>query len=651
MSLSRQLMLVILALLCVMYVGTFGLSLNNTYNYLTAQLESHAQDAATSLGLSLSPYMEKQDIATMEAMVNSIFDRGYYRQVTVESVDGKTLIDRTYAVSSEGVPSWFIGLIPLSTPQGESLIMAGWSQAGTVRVSSHPGYAYSELWHTAVDTSRWFAVCGLAFAGLSLFLLKTLLKPLQAIEVQAEAICNRDYQIQHQVPRTREMRQVVLAMNKVSQKVRQMFDEQSSLTESLRSQAYLDPVTHLGNRRYFDMQLQHCLESLEAGSVGGLVVLQLNGFKEYNDTHGFQAGDELLRRVGELIRSHSVDVPGVMHARLSGAEYAVLVPKTSREQTSELCARLALGLRQLEADRLSNADEICHVGGTLFTTGEASSAVLAHADQSLRAAQSRGGNCWSLFDLAANVGLPEGAQNWRTFLQGLLANKSAVLHFQPVAAVCSEDVKHYEALLRLTTAEGQLLAAGAFVPMAERLGLTTRLDKLTVAAIVDQIHRDSHVERTYAVNLSASSLADQYFLDWLLDRLHESPDACRRLIFEVPEYGVLRNLETFRAFVNLLQPLGCRFCIDHFGRGLTSFSYLRSARVEYIKIDGSYVRGIDSSKDTQFFVQALAKTAHELDIQVIAGNVETKEELEALKELYIDGARGFYIGGPSASLE
>jgi EAL domain-containing protein (putative c-di-GMP-specific phosphodiesterase class I) len=188
--------------------------------------------------------------------------------------------------------------------------------------------------------------------------------------------------------------------------------------------------------------------------------------------------------------------------------------------------------------------------------------------------------------------------------------------------------------------------AGIFMPMAERMGLASRLDKLAIAQLLDFMAGEDDKTPTYAVNLSSSSLHDPVFVQWLCSQLHAAPASAGRLLIEFPEYGALKNIQETRNFITRLEAHGCYCGIDHFGRGFFSFSYLRSIRVRYLKIDGSYIRGLDKEEDNRFFIKALTDTAHSIDIRVIAQTVETPDERDTLMAMKLDGIQGFLTGKP-----
>lgn len=649
MTLFRQISLIILILFGIVFCGTLAISVNNTRLYLNDQLASHAQDTATSLGLSLSPHVEAGDKATMNSMIDAIFDRGYYRTIALHSVSGEKLIERSNDIRIEGIPPWFIRLIPLETPSGEALVMAGWNQAGSVKVTSHPGYAYAELWRTAVSTSQWLLGCLAAVLLLAAFLLGLLLRPLKAVERQAEAICDRQYPVQDTIPRTRELKQVVLAMNRMVNRVRQMFEEQSSISEGLRTQAYEDGLTGMGNRRYFNAQLHRILEERDDNGLCALLLVELDGFKDYNDRHGYESGDDLIRQVAGSIAEVTADLADAVAARLTGAVFAILACRTSPDDAAEIARRLCDALTRVHLAGFPVGANVGHVGVAMLPADSNGSEWLANADRALRTAKSDGPNAWHMRDQGIPEGYPKGARDWRAFLEHALAERRLKLHFQPVVTLgTASKLLHQEVLLRAYDESGLQMPAAAFLPMAERVGLGRELDRACLSLVLEHMRKQSTgTDTAYAVNLSPPSLADRAFVDWLVETLSPIPETAARIIFETSEYGAIANIDAVKSFLTRIGPMGAKFALEHFGRGFTSFAYLPSLRIDHLKIDGSYIRQIDTQPDNRFFVQAMAKTAHDLEIRVIAENVESPEELATLKALKVDGVRGYLIGHPS----
>jgi EAL domain-containing protein (putative c-di-GMP-specific phosphodiesterase class I) len=208
------------------------------------------------------------------------------------------------------------------------------------------------------------------------------------------------------------------------------------------------------------------------------------------------------------------------------------------------------------------------------------------------------------------------------------------------------NILHFEILMRISISNGPGIPASIFMPMAERLGLASQLDRLAVSALLDHLKSNAGCSGTYALNLSSTSLHDAPFMQWLCTTLEQSAKCASRVLIEFPEYAATADLQTTRELIERLNELGCKCGIDHFGKGFSSFGYLRSLPLSYLKIDGSYVRNIDRDRDNQFFVQSLADTMHSIDIRVYAQAVETSAERKTLEAAGIDGIQGYFCGRP-----
>lgn len=652
MTLSKQLVALIVALLLLVFLGTFLISVHNTRDYLEKQLESHAQDAATSLGLSISPYLAKMDLATITSMTDAIFDRGFYRTIRIEDMRGKPLVDRVLPVRLEGVPEWFINILPLTTPEGAAALMDGWVQRGRVLVSSHPGYAYRQLWQNIAATLRWFLVSTVVALLLGVLLLKRVLRPLKSVEGQADAICNREFPILEPLPRTPDIRRIVEAMNRMSAKVRLMLDELERLAAGFRRQAYQHSVTGLANKRFFMDLLENQIDSTEVFSRGVLCLVQLRDFKRYNDEHGYTAGDALLTATARALEQVAQQWPRSQLAHLAGADFALLVEECPEERVAVLAEQLVAALAGLYGACKLDSPDVGHVGIGWFGGRQSASELLAEADMALRIARREGANGWHFGGADANRGEPvRGAGEWREFIGQAVEQDRIRLQYQPVVACRERQPLHREVLVRIPQdldrpEDSPLLTAGLFMPQVESLQMAVDIDKAVIGQLLRML-RDAPEERDrYAVNLSLQSITTDGFMTWLAEVLSEYRVQASRLIFELPEYGVVSHIDRVTALLEMLGGFGAKLSIDHFGRSFSSLAYLRSLKVDYLKIDGSFMRSIESDSDNQFFVQALAEIAHGLEIVVIAEAVETEAVWTILPSLHVDGAQGYYIGRP-----
>ena len=648
MTLYRQLAVSIIILFAVGFIGTTMISTGNLHSFLESQLKTHAQDTATSLGLSLSPHMRQQDLPIINLMIDAIFDRGYFQSIQLVDIDGNILVVRTRENYKEPAPDWFIRLVSLPTPRAEATVMSGWKQAGSIHVVSHPGLAYQELWSNTRDTFLLFLAVAIIILIAALLTLRFLLRPLHEVEKQAEAICDRSWILQSKLPKTRELRRVVVAMNKLTSRVREIFSEQAELTEELRRQAYLDTVTGLANRQSFKRQCHISIESGEDATHGALLLVKLDALKAINDSAGYTEGDKLLQKTARLINEqHIGDSPGFV-ARLSGGEFGLLLYGVDTQNAEALAVRLCEDFKQIQAKFAPGSGNFAHIGLTMWEHGCELAELLAEADHALRTASSGASIDWHRYQSDAHgESSAYGKEYLRSQVQEAVESQNIRLYTQPVfAGEDHETPIHREILLRLPDGDGEYTSAGIYHPVIDSLDCASRLDRLVIVKLLAHLAQDDS-QAPYAINLSTASVMDPDFREWLIETLAGSGQAASRVQLEMMESTLANHIQQARDLINQLASAGYPFGIDHFGKRFHPFGYLSTIKISYIKVDGYYTRGISQNRDNQFFIKALKDTVHTLDIKIFAQSVETSDEYETLQALRLDGYQGYVFGMPT----
>lgn len=641
-------------LMASLLLVNFFLSVNSSRDYMQQQLSSHAQDAATSLGLSLSTVIDANDTVMAGSMIDAMFDGGYYRHIIYYDVKGDAKVVRHSPMKVGGVPAWFVEWIDLESPEGKAEVVSGWMQLGSVSVVSHPGYAYEQLWRSLKTELVWFALIGaVAFLVMHL-VITTILLPLMRIERQAKAVRDRDFSYRAPMPKTRELKRVAVAMNSMSDRLGKMFGEQLALIEHLRAQSFQDGVTGLGNRAEFDKRLKAELESEQSAAIGSLLLIQLGDFAAYNQANGRQGGDALLRQLAEAIKVDAVKVTDAFVARRSGSDFSVFLPGVVDDQADKFANDLLHKLAGLHLVKQMCRNDILHVGIASTMNKIALPLFLSEADMALRRAQTSGPNGWQRYVLSSDSASPENsvkqANEWLTILRNTLSSKSIVFHYQPVYSGDRSSILHYQVLSRIEV-NGELVVAGVFIPMAERFSLLVDFDRLVVDQAIVKLEQGLNVDARLCVNISVHSIADSDFVNWLLETLEQHPEEARKLIFEVSEYSLQEAGGALKRLVKYSKSLGYQVSIDRFGVAAVPFSYLQHLSIHYIKVDHSFIRDIQNSRDNQFFLRSVLQIAHGQDIQVIAVGVEFEEEWQSIEPLGIDGAMGYYLCRPQEKIE
>lgn len=428
--------------------------------------------------------------------------------------------------------------------------------------------------------------------------------------------------------------------------------ERAERTEAeLRYLADHDSLTGLLDRRRFRAELdQQVSFTARYGGRGAAMIIDIDGLKGVNDSLGHHAGDNLIRQVAAVMRER-VRTSDVV-ARLSGDEFAILMPQTDVEGAMQL----GEDLRSQVAESVRPADDAepatISVGITMFGGGEkgaGAEAVLVAADQAMYRAKEGGRNQIALFrDPDEPKREPERRQTTAARIRDALTDDRLSLHTQPIRSLASGGIERYELLLRMTSDEGELLPAASFIDAAERSGMIQELDRWVVARALELLaeREGKGAPLSLHVNISGASLADVSVLEFIERRLDEGSADPARCTFEITETSNVYDYERATGFADRLTEFGCQVAIDDYGAGFGPFHYLKRIPFDLIKIDGSFVRDMPNSDADQLTVQAIVQIARGLGKSTIAEFVQDEKTAEMLREYGVDMAQGYHLGRP-----
>ena len=644
-TLYKQLMVAVTALMLLLLTGNLVVSVANARSYLFEQSQSHAQDAATSLGVILSQAAQDDDLALLTSYVDVVFDRGYYRQVTFTKYSDNTTVERTSPVKVAGVPAWFVDLIKLPQPLGQAEVVSGWLQLGRVTVVSNPGYAYRDLWRVFKEQLWLFVVAlGLTYL-LAAIGLRLLLRPLRSVERQAEAIGRREFYVQTELPKTLELRQVVSAINQMVEKTSAMFAEQVAMTESLQQQVYSDPLTGLSSRQDFDARLDSFRDSYSSVGFGFLMIMHLDGLQKFNKRQGRKSGDHCLIDIGAVLQEHLQERDRCLLSRRSGTDFCVFVPYIDREEAEVLVDELFVAVMALPG--LAETEEMdVHIGAVYFSEINSPTELLEKADMALAQGQGMGGSGAHWYQGESDK--VRGADQWRDLILDVLSDGGVSLVQQDVFSAKDQSLIMKEYFCRLDF-EGRSIHAGFFMPMAERFNLTARLDRLVLQQVTEDCLADESL--VASVNIAAGSLYDKDFKQWLDGVLREQPALARQLVLEIPGHLLSRNELLVKEFCDQFADHGIKIVLDDFGTGGSNFSYLPSLSLFALKVDSCFTRDLAGNRENRFFIKSLVQIAHSCGLQLWAEGVENTEDWESMKALGVDGGQGYFLGTPKSERE
>jgi diguanylate cyclase (GGDEF)-like protein len=476
------------------------------------------------------------------------------------------------------------------------------------------------------------------------WLLRRQLRPLDKMVRQAEAISKREFLSLPKLPRTPELRRVVLAMNQMVEKLKALFSEEATRSEKLRAESYQDSLTGLANRRLLNEQLADHLLVSEQSSDGHLLMLRINDLIGLNQRLGGLRTDGLISAVGELLKrlTQLPERRTWLAARNRGGEFSLLTPGLDSTEAARLASEISATLENLRLTGASDCMPVAHLGVVAYQPGEPASDVLLRLDQALAQAQQHPERPWvhlARSDTATN----HTQHDWRTWIDDALTEGKMQLYFQPVVQCAdTSQVLHHKVLARLLDPQGEAIAAGHFLPWIERLGWTARFDLAMLEATLDYLI----VNRwPLALSLSGSTLRDPAQLRQIIDMLESLPDLAPLLTLEIDERQLPPPDELQRLSHSLLDT-GYRIGLQHFGGSFSQIGNLTQLGLAYLKIDGAYIRHIDEQSDKRLFIDAIYRATNSIDLPLIAEMVETKGELEVIRELGLFGVMGRLIGPP-----
>ena len=645
MTLFKQIA-IIFSIFIVLIIGSvMYLNFNSANKFIQNQLYTISEDTATSLGLSLSMNISKEgeNLAIMETMINAIFDRGYYESITLLDMEKNTLIENKNEVKVKNVPDWFIDSVELKIPTASSQISSGWIPYGVLHVKLHGGHAYSQLWGIFIDILKTFSLLVSTVFAVLYFVLLFMLKPLKRVEEQAKAITNNDFIIQEHIPFTSEFKTVVIGMNKMVKKVKDIFEHEALMVQKYNDLLYNDTETGMGNRKFFSLRLSSLLNQQDENSSGTIVIFVLNNFTETKQVVGYQVLNTYINRLAELFYEATDSIEERVVARLKDSEFSMILPQTDYKKAKDIInnflekahSNLPNELRKIPLFYISG-------GATHFDENDKQKDILARADFALSNAKMKKESYVYFQEIKNTQSMTQlGKEEWQNLISNAIKHNGIKLALQ-VVKENSGKIYHHEAYLRMCDSEGTVYPARVFMPMLHELNLVNEVDKKVLSLALKLAHRGTSI----AINIATSFISNSTNLHWLEDIFRKSTALNLHIAFESSNYTVIHNLEIYKNFSKLLQRYNYQFGIDNFNITNTNLIYLQELKPAYIKANKSfYIDMHDDGKNSSYdSFNILTKS---LDIKIIATAVESQDESDSLKEIPINLMQGSFIEEPT----
>ena len=412
-----------------------------------------------------------------------------------------------------------------------------------------------------------------------------------------------------------------------------------------------DGLTGVVDRRRFEEEVQReIFQASNYGTHGALIAVNIDNFKMINERLGHRVGDALLIRLASLMRKQLRDSDIV--SRLNGDEFAALLCGIDQPQVQAIANRMQEAIRRdVTVMGGHNVRMTVSMGIVYFPEHAATTEeLLIHAERAIRQARTSGRDTCVVYKATGEGALTgvESDRAWEFRIRDALANDKFVLLAQPILDLKTDTVSQYELLIRLTGDDGEVVPPNVFLGVAERTGLIQQIDRWVVKRAIQILaeHKRLGSEITFEINLSGMAFTDRELLPLIQYELLRTRIDASRLTLEITETAAIADMEQAQQFISTLQGWGCKFAIDDFGVGFSSFTYLKHLPVDYVKLDGSFIRNLPRDEADQHLVKAMVQVGRVLGKKTIAEFVGDEETVELLRRFGVDYAQGFHVGRP-----
>ena len=632
MSLSKQLLILISALFLMIFSINFALSVNNIRSYLEGEAEIHAQDTATSLGLSLSPYMIDETDPVIETTMNAIFDMGYYQEIKLVNVDKQPLITLTNKTVFEGVPEWFVNFIPMKTAIAESEISSGWNISGVIYVTLNPGYAYLKLYEQAVRGFYYSLAIFVLSIALLLLVLRVTLSPLKRIDQMALSIAAGEFEIIEHLPWTTEVRNVTTSMNMMSMKIERAIASLNAKLEGIGKKLQQDDLTGLNKKNSFETDMKQ-LFMMDISAF--IFVIKIDGLSSLVKTMGNESIDLFLKDFSLILKNITEqDADGEVSAyRFFGSEFSLLAKNVSFEQAEHLAKSLGSAFAEL-GEKYQRPD-IAHIGVASFNPVNSTEEILLAANEAYQQAQLIGANSYYIRrsdDVAKDIA------EWKSLVFSVIDNQQYNVSFVgQVESFQTEQLLMEEAFTQAVDKKGDAIAIGTFVSIAEKFSKIVDLDKGIILKVIDYI-KAQQIQHAVAINLSTRTVKSSDFRSWLVDLMKNNQSISQQLVFSISSYAVAKEVAVYKEFIAFAHKLNTKVIIKRFETQSTSPDIAKELKPDFIRLARDIGNGIAADEGKKAFVETMQGIGELLDIAILAENVHSESDYSCMKDIGIAGA-------------
>lgn len=630
MTLYRQIMLVMSMLVLLLLATAMFINYKNAEGFIRDQLFSNAENTASSLGVAIGHV--KGDKAMAETFINAVFDSGYYESIILSDIDGNIIYQSNEPVKVQGIPSWFIDHVRLESSEAKVSLSSDWRLIGHLKVRGHRGHAYEQLWQAFREMVVAFIVLGLlVLVGIYLFL-KIVLLPLKRVREQAEAVMQRRFIFQKKLPKTKEMREVVTAMNLLVNKIKKVYKTEAKAIENYNRLLYEDKETGYFNRIYFRTKLQSYLHASDYFSHGHVLAFEIHNYTKILDEKGLNSMHDAMIKLRDSIDAHCCkSFSESVRCRMRDNDIMIILPASRSKQVEEVARSVCeecIGSYEINSAYVTYEEE------------ESLSKVMEKIGSALMMAAAMDDDAIKLYADGNNSNIPIfGHDKWIEKVYEAMKNNAFIPMLQPVVTQGGITVQN-ELLLRLKY-EDKIVSAGLFMPIIEGINMMSELDR-HVLELLDTLPRSKPI----AVNITHDFISKSANLQLISSLSKHWKAQGLDIIFELTNAMVASDPEATKAFASHIHQEGWRLSIDHFTVGIYDLHLLEELKPSYLKINAAYLLSLVEGRGEELSKSSLFTLSELLEIDLIAIEVDSEKTENRLKENGIKLMQGFWIAKP-----
>jgi len=637
MTLFKQMTLMLSILLLIILTTVLILSFQSANTSAQERLYDDAKNTASSLSLSLGT--SGGNISIISAMINANFDSGNYKNISIIDLNNKLLYERKAEDQRIKVPEWFLKIINIKAPVASANVSAGWNPIGILNVQSDVGYVHEQLYSIFIKFVLTFG--SIAFVAIFIlnFTLRVLLKPLQEVQKQAEAIANNEFILQEKIPKMKEFKDLVFGMNIMVSKMKLMFEKGNKELKYYKELDYIDPQTKLRSRKYFINKLQEYFK-VDATSKGGInMMICLAGVSEANMAIGHRNVDKLLIELAEIFNQNTKQFENSIVARMNGTEFSILLPNLNRKEGLALAHYISKSVRTLILNfGLDGNITYLSLGLYAYHYAQNINQFLSLSDNALT--QAKFNETKIHYEPGESMLEVMGKDAWRNIINEALSLNSFTFVSWKAVNFKSKEIVHNALSLNLKNKDGKIYYYGQFMAPANQAGLSSKIYK----NIINMMFKTPDI----SLNGSVSSLRLSYEYLNMKETYKELSALCTeyaknlsfKLIIEIPDRLMHTNFEYMKKYQALFKKYNIEIGIYEFIGESIDFQYLQDIRPVYIKADISYI--LSESDQVLSALRLITDTA---GIALIASGVVDMDMIEKLqkKDIYIIQGRATEI--------